>query len=158
MSKKSKNTDHYIVGVISDTHGLLRPEAVKALEGADVIIHAGDIGSPEVLETLRAVAQVYAVRGNMDMSGWAHDLPKTAVVEIGEILLYVLHDANKLDLDPAASGFSAIISGHTHKPSIDRRNGVLFLNPGTAGSFSSRTTVALLHFRGSALEAQVVEL
>ncbi len=158
MSTKSQSIDDYLVGVISDTHGLLRPEAIKALESTDLIIHAGDIGKLEVLEALRAISPVYAVRGNMDVGEWARDLPETEVVEIGELSLYVLHDADELDLDPVAAGFSAVISGHTHRASIDRRSGVLFLNPGTAGPFRSPVTVALLHLRGSSLEAELVEL
>jgi putative phosphoesterase len=158
MSTPSQKTDDYLVGVISDTHGLLRPEAVKAFERVDFIIHAGDIGKPAVLEALRAIAPVYAVRGNMDSGGWARELPETEVVEIGEVLLYVLHDPDDLDLDPSSTGFNAVISGHTHRPSIDKRNGVLFLNPGTCGPFRSPATVALLSLRESSLEAKLVEL
>ncbi|UCE84068.1 MAG: metallophosphoesterase family protein [Deltaproteobacteria bacterium] len=158
MSRSPQGIGSRLIGVISDTHGQLRPEALKAFQDTDLIIHAGDIGKPEVLETLRLVAPVYAVRGNMDAGAWAVELPETEVVEIGEVLLYVLHDANRLDLDPAAAGFSCVISGHTHRPLIDNRKGVLFLNPGTAGPHSFKGTVALLHLRGSSLEAHVVEL
>jgi len=158
MCASSQITRDYRVGVISDTHGFLRPQAVEALEGSDLIIHAGDIGKLEILEALREIAPVFAVRGNMDWGEWTRDLFETEIVEIGEILLYVLHDVNQLDLEPTASGFSAVISGHTHRPSIDTRNGVLFLNPGTAGPFRSPTSVALLHLRGSTLEAQLVPL
>ena len=157
MTKGSQDTISRLIGVISDTHGLLRPEALKAFQDTDLIIHAGDIGKPEVLEALRVVAPVYAVRGNMDAGAWALELPETEVVEIGEVLVYVLHDANRLDLDPAAAGFSCVISGHTHRPLIDNHKGVLFLNPGTAGPFRSKGTVALLRLRGRSLEAQVVE-
>jgi putative phosphoesterase len=148
----------YLVGVISDTHGHLRPEGIKAFESADLIIHAGDIGRPEVLEALRGMAPVYAVRGNMDTGSWAHALPETQVVEVGGALLYVIHDVYDLDLDPEAAGFSAVISGHTHKPLIDRQRGVLFLNPGTAASFRSPATVALLRLRGKSLHAELLEL
>ncbi len=158
MSTKSQSADDYIIGVISDTHGLLRPEATKALASADLIIHAGDIGKIEVLEALQAISPVYAVRGNMDTGDWARDLPETEVVEIGELLLYVLHNVNELDIDPVAAGFSAVISGHTHKTSIKRQSGVLFLNPGTAGPFRPPTTIALLHMRGSSLEVELIEL
>ncbi|MDY6988774.1 MAG: metallophosphoesterase family protein [Thermodesulfobacteriota bacterium] len=151
------NSDH-IIGVISDTHGHLRPEGLKAFQGVDLIIHAGDIGGPEVLEALLGVAPVHAVRGNMDAGSWASKLPETQVVEIGGVLLYVIHDAYRLDLDPEAAGFSAVICGHTHKPLIDRRDGVLFLNPGTAGPFRSPATVALLHLRGNFLEAELLKL
>ena len=158
MSTKSQSSDDYAIGVISDTHGLLRPEAVKALENTDLIIHAGDIGKIEVLEALQEISPVYAVRGNMDAGGWARDLPETEVVEIGGLLLYILHNVNELDMDPVAAGFSAVISGHTHRASINRQSGVLFLNPGTAGPFRSPVTIALLHLRGSSPEVEVVEL
>ena len=157
MSTDSQNKDVWLAGIISDTHGRLRPEVAKAFEGVDLIIHAGDIGKSEVLQDLQAIAPVHAVRGNMD-GGWALGLPETEVVEIGDVLLYVLHDAGQLDLDPAAAGFSAVINGHTHKASIDWRAGVLFLNPGSAGPFSSAGTVALLRMRGTLLEPQLVKL
>lgn len=154
----SRSKNEYTVGLISDTHGLLRPEAVNALKGADLIIHAGDIGKIQVLETLREVAPVIAVRGNMDSGGWARELAETEVVEVGQVLVYVLHDLQTMDLDPAAAGFSAVISGHTHKASIDKRKGVLFLNPGTAGPFRSPISVAMLRIQGEHLDAQVIEL
>ncbi len=157
MSTEPQREDGYLVGVISDTHGILPAETAAAFQGVDLIIHAGDIGKPEVLEALRQIAPVHAVRGNMD-GGWAFGLPETEVVEIGEVLLYVLHDAYDLDLDPAAAGFVAVINGHTHRASVERRNGVLFLNPGTASSFRSPGTVALLRIRGSSLEPRVIEL
>ena len=158
MSSRPRKSNDCLVGVISDTHGHLPPDGGKVFEGADLIIHAGDIGRPEVLKALRAVAPVYAVRGNMDVGGWARELPETEVVEIGEVSLYVLHDLHDLDLDPASAGFGAVISGHTHKPLIDRRRGVLFLNPGSAGPFRSPATVALLRLRGNSLEADLVEV
>ncbi len=158
MSIKSQSSDNYLVGVISDTHGLLRPEAIKVFENTDLIIHAGDIGNYEILETLREVSPVYAVRGNMDTAGWARCLPETEVVEIGNFLLYVLHNSDELNIDPAASGFNAVICGHTHVASINRKSNVLFLNPGTAGPFRAPNTVALLHLRGSFLDAELVEL
>jgi uncharacterized protein len=147
-------------GVISDTHGLLRPEAVKALEGVDMIIHAGDIGKPEILEALRAIAPVVAVRGNNDTGEWALTLPKTEVVEVGRIALYVLHDIHALDLDPAAAGFDAVISGHSHQPAVARRHGVLFVNPGSAGPrrFKLPVSLARLSIRGEALDARLVDL
>lgn len=122
-----------IVGLISDTHGLLRPEAVRALAGVDLIVHAGDVGTPEILDALRAVAPLVAVRGNVDTGAWASALPTTAVAEAGGTLIYVLHDLNELDLDPAAAGFGAVVSGHTHKPGSLERAGVLYINPGSAG-------------------------
>jgi putative phosphoesterase len=157
MSTEPQSKDVFLAGVISDTHGNLRPEVIKAFAEVDLIIHAGDIGKSEVLEDLQALAPVHAVRGNMD-GGWALGLPATEVVEIGEVLLYVLHDADQLDLDPAAAGFSVVINGHTHQPSIAWRNGVLFLNPGSAGPFSSSGTVALLHIRGTSVDPQLVKL
>ena len=158
MAAELKSTDDYLVGIISDTHGLLRPEAVEVFKSADFIIHAGDIGKPEILEALRRVAPLFAVRGNMDMGGWALALPKTEVVGIGEALLYVLHDLYELDLDPAAAGFSGVISGHTHRAGIDERNGVVFLNPGAAGPFRPPVSVGLLRIQGSSLEAELIKL
>ena len=122
-----------VVGLISDTHGLLRPEAVRALAGSDVIIHAGDVGGPEILDALRAVAPVVAVRGNVDTGAWASALPGTAVAEVCGTLIYVLHDLNELDLDPAAAGFGVVVSGHSHQPASAERGGVQFVNPGRAG-------------------------
>jgi putative phosphoesterase len=147
-------------GVISDTHGLLRPEAVKALEGVDMIIHAGDIGKPEILDVLRVIAPVVAVRGNNDTDDWALTLPETEVVEVGRIALYVLHDVHALDLDPAAAGFDAVISGHSHQPAVARRHGVLFVNPGSAGPrrFKLPVSLARLSIRGEALDARLINL
>jgi putative phosphoesterase len=135
-----------IVGLISDTHGLLRPEAVRALEGSDLIVHAGDIGAPEILDALKAVAPVVAVRGNIDTGAWASALPATAVAEVGGTVIYVLHDLNELDLDPAAAGFGVVVSGHSHKPASTERSGVLYVNPGSAGRrrFRLPVTVARL--------------
>ncbi len=121
------------VGLISDTHGLLRKEALEALRGSDLILHAGDVGKPEILETLRNIAPVVAVRGNVDTAEWAQTLPETAVAEAGAALIYILHDVNALDLNPAAAGFQVVISGHSHKPGKAERDGVLFINPGSAG-------------------------
>ncbi|HXM43205.1 MAG TPA: metallophosphoesterase family protein, partial [Bryobacteraceae bacterium] len=108
----------------------MRPEAVRALAGVDLIVHAGDVGTPEILDALRAVAPLVAVRGNVDTGAWASALPTTAVAEAGGTLIYVLHDLNELDLDPAAAGFGAVVSGHTHKPGSLERAGVLYINPG----------------------------
>jgi putative phosphoesterase len=157
MSTEAQKKDGFLVGIISDTHGHLRPEVAEAFAGVDLIIHAGDIGKNEVLETLRAIAPVHAVRGNMD-GGWAHGLPAAEVVEIGEVLIYVLHDAYLLNLDPAAAGFVAVINGHTHRAAVEKRKGVLFLNPGSASPHSSSGTVALLRIRGTSLVPEVVEL
>ena len=149
-----------LVGVISDTHGLLRPEALAALSGSQLIVHAGDVGSPEVLDRLRDIAPVVAVRGNNDRGAWADHLSATEVVELDGLLLYVLHDVKELDLDPRAAGFRAVIAGHSHRPGRDERDGVLFLNPGSAGPrrFTLPITVARLAVRGIDLEATIVSL
>jgi putative phosphoesterase len=148
------------IGVISDTHGLLRPEALRALAGADLIVHAGDVGGPEVLEALRTVAPVVAVRGNNDRGAWAGALAATEVVEAGGRTLYVLHDLKTLDLDPRAAGFDAVIAGHSHHPRIERRDGVLYLNPGSAGPRRFRLPIALawLDVGVSPIEAEIIQL
>jgi putative phosphoesterase len=122
-----------LIGIISDTHGLLRPEAIKALRGAEHIIHAGDVGAPDILEKLATLAPVTAIRGNVDTTVWARRLPETEVVEIGGVSIYVLHDLAQLDLKPEAAGFRVVISGHSHVPKQETRGGVLYLNPGSAG-------------------------
>jgi putative phosphoesterase len=134
------------IGLISDTHGLLRPQALRALEGSDLIIHAGDVGDPEILETLQTIAPVFAVRGNVDTEPWALALPETEVIETDPATIYVLHDIHALDLDPAAAEFQIIVSGHSHKPARTEHGGVLFLNPGSAGPrrFDFPVTVARL--------------
>ena len=160
MLVKLQDKDDFLVGVISDTHGVLPPAAVKAFEGTDLIIHAGDIGKADILEALRSIAPVVAVRGNMDYGEWAYGLPETEVVEIGKVLLYVLHDVYGLDVEPSVAGFSAVISGHSHRPYVEDVGGVLFINPGSAGQsgFRRPASVALLHVRGISLDAQFVEL
>ena len=148
------------MGVISDTHGLIRPEALNALEGVSLIIHAGDIGTRSVLNRLENIAPIVAVRGNTDRDGWGWKLPFTETVEIGGFSLYVLHDLDRLDLDPAASGFSAVISGHTHKPAIEKSSKVLFLNPGSAGPRRPDlpVSVALLRIKNNSLNAELLLL
>jgi uncharacterized protein len=148
------------IGVISDTHGLVRPEALRALTGADLIVHAGDVGTPAVLEALRAVAPVVAVRGNNDRGPWAAALAETEVVETDGRSLYVLHDLKELDLDPRAAGFAAVIAGHSHQPRIERRDGVLYLNPGSAGPrrFKLPIAVARLDVDAARLDAEIVQL
>src|SRR5579864_5973201 len=138
-----------IVGLISDTHGLLRPQALDALRGSDLIVHAGDVGNPEIITALEAIAPVVAVRGNTDIAPWARSLPVTAVAEAGEVSIYVLHDLQALDLDPVKAGFSFVIAGHTHKPLKLERGGVLFVNPGSAGPrrFALPIVVARLDLR-----------
>jgi putative phosphoesterase len=134
------------IGLISDTHGLLRPQALRALEGSDLIIHAGDVGNPEILETLKTLAPVFAVRGNVDTEPWALALPETEVIETDSATIYVLHDVHALGLDPIAAGFHIIVSGHSHKPARTEHGGVLFLNPGSAGPrrFDLPVTIARL--------------
>jgi putative phosphoesterase len=148
------------VGVISDTHGLLREEALDALRGSDLILHAGDIGSPDVIRALERIAPVRAVRGNNDRDEWGRSLPLTDVVELGEHLVYLLHDIADLDLDPAAAGFAAVICGHSHKPRIEEREGVIYLNPGSAGPRRFRLPIAVARMQVSAggLQAELVDL
>jgi putative phosphoesterase len=150
------------VGVISDTHGLLRPQAVAALRGSDVIIHAGDVGNPDVIKALEDVAPTFVVRGNIDTGTWAADLPMTERVEVGEQVIYVLHEISQLDFDPAEVGFAAVVFGHSHQPLIETRQGVLFLNPGSAGPRRFRLPIAVAriavsgrHMRPEILELQV---
>ena len=121
------------IGSISDTHGLLRPEAIEALRGSDHIIHAGDVGDPGILDELREIAPVTAVRGNVDGGVWARNLPQTNVLQVEGCTIYVLHILDQLDLKPEAAGFSAVIYGHSHRPHIETKNGVLYFNPGSAG-------------------------
>ena len=148
------------VGLISDTHGLLRPGAVRALRGSDLILPAGDVGAPAVLESLRALAPVVAIRGNNDTGPGADALPSTEVVEVGAAAPYLVHDLAELDLDPAAAHFAAVISGHSHRPSKSVRRGVLYLNPGSAGPrrFHLPAAVALLTVREQKLRPRLVEL
>jgi uncharacterized protein len=146
------------VGLISDTHGLLRPEAVAALQGSDFIVHAGDVGDPAILQSLARLAPVTAVRGNIDRGEWASALPETAVLEVGGALIYVIHSIDDLDLDPAAAGFRAVISGHSHQPGQNDRDGVLYVNPGSAGPrrFSLPIGVGRLLVRGSNVTACLI--
>jgi uncharacterized protein len=148
------------IGVISDTHGLLRPVAIKALCGAEHIIHAGDVGTPGILETLSMIAPVTAVRGNIDKSAWAQKLPETEVVEIGGVSIYLLHDLAKLDLNPEAAGFQVVISGHSHIPKQETRDGVLYFNPGSAGPrrFKLPVTVGRLIIDADQVCAEVIRL
>jgi putative phosphoesterase len=148
----------FLVGVIADTHGLVRPEAKAALKDCDAIVHAGDIGNSSVLDEIGAIAPLTAIRGNVDK--WATDMPDTEVVEIGGRYLYLLHDLNELDLDPVAAGFDAVISGHSHRPGVRERDGVLYLNPGSAGPrrFDLPIALALLQISSDGMEARIVEL
>jgi putative phosphoesterase len=150
----------HTVGVISDTHGLLRPEAVAALTGVERIVHAGDIGSPDILTQLERLAPVVAVRGNNDRDAWAADIPETEVVEVGGVSLYVLHDLHELDLNPRAAGFAAVITGHSHQPRLDERDGVIYLNPGSAGPrrFKLPISLARLTVTDSRVQARLLTL
>ena len=151
------------IGLISDTHGLLRPESLAALAGCAHIVHAGDIGGAAVLDALdglAALAPVAAVRGNNDTDAWAARLPATASLVIGPVTIHVVHDIADLDLDPGAAAVRVVVSGHSHKPSITERDGVLFVNPGSAGPrrFRLPVSVALLEISGLAVSARIVEL
>jgi len=148
------------VGIISDTHGLLRPEAERALQGVNLIIHAGDVGDPGILIHLKGIAPVFAVRGNVDTCAWAQELPSTTVVEAEGVSFFVLHNLQELDLRPDASGFHFVISGHTHRPEQTERHGVLYINPGSAGPrrFQLPVTLALVNLRKRRWKAEFVEL
>ena len=150
----------FVLGVISDTHGLLRPEALHALRGSDMIIHAGDVGKPEVIDRLGEVAPTHVVRGNVDKGSWAAALPTSELVELGEHRFLVLQDIWDLDVDPVAAGFAAVVFGHSHRPSIETRNGILFLNPGSAGPrrFKLPITIARVKMSAQRLRADIVEL
>lgn len=149
-----------LIGVISDTHGLLRPEALAALRGSDYIIHAGDIGDPAILKTLSEIAPVTAIRGNVDRDAWAREIPSTNVLEVAGVSIYILHNLNELDLKPEAAGFSVVVFGHTHRAKSETKNGVLYFNPGSAGPrrFRLPVTVGRLHVRAGNASAEIVEI
>jgi uncharacterized protein len=148
------------VGLISDTHGLVRDGAITALQGCRHILHAGDIDAPEVLDRLRAVAPLTAVRGNNDRGAWAKDIPLYEIVEFGAVSVYVRHDEAELDIDPHSARLQVVMFGHSHKPKIERRDGVLFVNPGSAGPrrFKLPITVGELLIEGNQVEARIIEL
>ena len=149
-----------LIGVISDTHGRLPRSAVKVFSDVDLIIHAGDIGEPDILKTLEKVAPTKAVRGNMDTGNWALKLPKNEVIKIEQILLYVLHDVNRLKLQPDSTAYDAVISGHTHRPAVEKKHGMLYINPGSAVQprFGYPPSVALLRIKNNAVQARLIEL
>ena len=149
-----------IVGVISDTHGLLRAEALELLRGSEHIIHAGDIGSPEIIPALEQIAPVTAIRGNVDTQSWARSFPETEVVELGGLHIYIIHDVNALDLNPKAAGFAAVISGHSHRPKQENKDGVLYFNPGSAGPrrFNLSITVGRIAISGSNLSGDILRI
>ncbi len=148
------------LGIISDTHGLLRPDALAALRGSDLILHAGDIGAPEILKELRRLAPVYAIRGNVDVEPWAESLPNVEVVETAGLQLYMLHNVKDLDLKPRAAGFAAVISGHSHVPGHKFRDGVLYFNPGSAGPRRFRLPISIgrLTIAGGVITPEIVKL
>lgn len=149
-----------LIGVISDTHGLVRPQAVEALNGVDMILHAGDIGNQQVLDTLSEIAPVVAVRGNNDKGTWAESLPDWEVVQVGSVSIYMLHNVNEIDISPSGAGFQVVVSGHSHKPSVEERRGVLYINPGSAGPRRFTLPVSLAHLRvvGEKAQADIIEL
>jgi putative phosphoesterase len=149
-----------VIGLISDTHGLLRPQAVAALEGSDHIVHAGDIMDPAILEQLARIAPVTAVRGNNDHGTWAEAIPETAVLQVEATVIYAIHDLADLDVDPVAAGFHVVVSGHSHKPASALREGVWFVNPGSAGPrrFTLPISVGRLRIEGGAIKAELIEL
>ncbi len=148
------------IGLISDTHGLLRPEAVAALQGCAQIIHTGDIGKPQVLDGLRVIAPLEAIRGNIDTADWAQVLPERLDLRIGGLTLHVLHDLKQLDIDPLAAGVDVVIAGHSHKPKVERRDGVLYVNPGSAGPrrFSLPISLALLELNDGQAQVELISL
>jgi hypothetical protein len=148
------------IGVISDTHGLVRPEAIAALQGTDLILHAGDIGSATVLDALNELAPVVAIRGNNDKGDWAENIPETQEIEMANVSIYMLHDLKQLDFDPGDRDIRVVISGHSHKPLMQERDGVLYLNPGSAGRrrFKLPITVAALQIKNQQPSAEIVDL
>jgi uncharacterized protein len=156
----TRPADPVTVGLISDTHGLLRAEALEALRGSDLIVHAGDVGDRTIIERLVAIAPTTVVRGNIDAGAHAGAWPETAELDIGGIRLYVVHDVGTLNLDPVTAGYSAVIYGHSHKPLIETRSGVLFINPGSAGPrrFRLPISVGVLHLDGGAMSARIINL
>ncbi len=148
------------IGVISDTHGLLRPEAFSALQGSDLIIHAGDVGRLEVIEQLKAIAPVTAIRGNIDKAAWADQFPETEVVQVNDTLIYVLHNLKELDLDSNAAGFRVVVSGHSHQSKIEEKDGTLYVNPGSAGPrrFKLPIAVGRLTISGESVRSEILPL
>jgi uncharacterized protein len=148
------------LGVISDTHDLLRPEAVEAMRGSNRIIHAGDVGTPDILDALAQIAPVTAIRGNVDTEPWARTLPETEILEAGGVCIYILHDLGRLDLKPEAAGFRVVVYGHSHRPKIEEKAGVLYFNPGSAGPrrFHLPVSVGTLTIEAGHVRAELIEL
>ena len=160
IRRKQIEIDKGIIGVISDTHGLVRPEAMAALKGVELIIHGGDIGKAEVLQSLRLIAPVCAIRGNNDRDSWAKKLPDVLQLQINGVKFQVIHDVNELESDPSAEGIHAVISGHSHKPTVIERDGVLFINPGSAGPrrFKLPVTIARIDIHRGSLSSEILAL
>jgi putative phosphoesterase len=160
MQRQKPKSRAVTIGLISDTHGLLRPEAVRALAGVERIIHAGDIGAPEILEQLGAIAPVEAVRGNNDKAAWAGDIPLYLALEVAGIGIHVLHDVKELDVDPEAAGFQVVVAGHSHRPGVCERDGVLFVNPGSAGPrrFSLPVSLGFLDLAAGVARARILRI
>jgi putative phosphoesterase len=159
-SNETNKPERRVIGLISDTHGLIRPQALAALEGVDLIIHAGDIGKPDVIQPLKAIAPLVAIKGNVDKDAWADSLPETKELKIGDVRIFVIHNVNELDFNPGARGYRVVISGHSHKPLVVNRDGVLFVNPGSAGPrrFKLPVAVAKLRIDGRNLRAKIIYL
>jgi putative phosphoesterase len=160
MCSPTRDPAVHHVGIISDTHGLVRPEALDALRGSDLIVHAGDVGDASVIDQLRQVAPTVAVRGNIDVGAWGRTLPATRTVEVGALRLFVLHEISSLSLDPKAASFAAVIFGHSHRASAEVKDGVLYLNPGSAGPrrFTLPISLAKLRVVETRLTHEIVEL
>ena len=159
-TETKKIADRRVIGLISDTHGLIRPQALAALEGVERIIHAGDIGKLEVVVALKAIAPVAAIKGNIDRGAWAKRLPNTKLVQVGGTRLFIIHNIKELDRDPVARGYQVVVSGHSHKPSVATRDGVLFVNPGSAGPrrFKLPIAVGKLFIDDNRVNAEIIEL
>ncbi|MGE5305306.1 MAG: metallophosphoesterase family protein [Alphaproteobacteria bacterium] len=158
--KRSSPHRAKLIGLISDTHGLLRPQVLAALKGVDLIIHSGDIGKPEVLQGLKAIAPLIAIKGNVDKGAWAHSLPDVKWLRIGDARMFVIHNVNELDFNAAARGYQVVVSGHSHKPSVVTRDGVLLVNPGSAGPrrFKLPVTVGKLRVDCIAVSTEILYL
>ena len=157
---EARHLTFMLLGILSDTHGLVRPEVLPALRGCDHILHAGDVGDPAILDALRTVAPVTAIRGNIDTHGDCALLPETEAIELAGRLFYLVHSIHDLDVNPQAAGIACVISGHSHKPAIETRHGVLYLNPGSCGPrrFKLPVTIALVQTTEKLLTAQIVDL
>lgn len=160
MDNIQSKTGKFLIGVISDTHKLLRPEAVQALMGSDLIIHAGDIGNLQILEELKKIAPIAVVRGNNDKEDWAENLPVFDIIVVKNISIYLIHNIKEANLSFTNTGFKVVISGHSHKPYIEKKDGILFLNPGSAGPrrFKLPVTVGRMKIIGENVEAEIIEL